>query len=285
MAIDTDRYVASGPAGAPRSRPLVKRALQVGKRLWLLGALMLAWQYVSSEVLSRSDPMASILFPPPSSVIRTGVEMVRRGDLAEHVTASLRRELVGVGLAVLIAVPLGVAIGWWRRFGEAVDPVFEFLRPIPPLAWIPLSILWFGLGETQNQFIILLAAFFPVLLNTITGVTGVDRNLVRAALCLGAGQWAVLRKVIIRGALPHVLTGIRIGVGIGWMALVAAELVAATSGLGFVITNGRNVLRSDQVMLGMVVIGILGLAMDAVLRAVIAQLIPWHESVRWRHRT
>src|SRR5262249_4881857 len=143
--------------------------------------------------------------------------------------------------------------------------------------------LWFGIGETQNQFIILLAAFFPILINTVTGVTGVDRNLIRAALCLGAGQRAVLRKVILRGALPNVMTGIRIGVGIGWMALVAAELVAATSGLGFVITNGRNVLRSDQVMLGMVVIGILGLVMDAALRVAIAQLNPWHESVRWRH--
>lgn len=260
--------------------PMVGRLVYVGKRAWMPAALAGVWQFVAAWLLPRWDPMASVLLPPPSTVIRTGVEMFARGEILWDVLASLKRELLGVGLAAVGAIPLGVAIGWWRGFGEAVSSVFDFLRPIPALAWIPLSILWFGIGDTQNQFVIFVASFFPMLLNTIAGVKGVDRNLIRAGLCLGAGQWALLRKVIIRGALPHVLVGVRIGVGIGWMALVAAELVGATSGLGFVITNARNVLRSDQIMLGMVAIGMIGLCMDGLLRLLIVRLIPWHESVR-----
>lgn len=252
----------------------------VAKRLWVPAGLVIVWQYVSAWLLPHWDPMASILMPPPSTVIGTGMELISRGEMLGDALVSLKRELIGVGLAAVIAIPLGVAIGWWRWFGEAVGYVFELLRPIPVLAWIPLSILWFGIGDTQNQFVIFLAAFFPMMLNTIAGVQGIDRNLVRAALCLGAGQWALLRKVIIRGALPQVFVGVRIGVGIGWMALVAAELVAATSGLGFVITNARNVLRSDQIILGMVAIGILGFCMDALMRFLFVRLIPWHESVR-----
>jgi ABC-type nitrate/sulfonate/bicarbonate transport system permease component len=143
-----------------------------------------------------------------------------------------------------------------------------------------LSILWFGIGDTQNEFIIFLAAFFPMLLNTVSGVQGVDTNLIRAAESHGANRWNVFWTVVLRGALPTIFVGARIGLGIGWMALVAAELVAATSGLGFLINNARNVFRTDHVVLGMAVIGILGLAMDFALRRLARLLMPWHPASR-----
>ena len=153
------------------------------------------------------------------------------------------------------------------------------LRPVPPLAWIPLSILWFGIGDTQNQFIIFLGIFFPILLNTFAGVVGVEPNLIRAARCLGASEWEVLRRVVLRAALPQIVTGIRIGLGVGWMALVAAELVGANSGLGFLINDARTVLRTDYVIVGMATIGLVGLLIDWLIRVLVRRLLPWSRTM------
>jgi len=171
-------------------------------------------------------------------------------------------------------------MSWWPAVEEQLDPLMEILRPIPPLAWIPLSILWFGIGDTQNQFIIFLAVFFPILLNTISGVKSIEPNLIRAARCLGAKQWNILWRVILRAALPQIVTGIRIGLGVGWMALVAAELVGATSGLGFLINDARTVLRTDYVIVGMITIGIVGLLIDWSIRSLARMLLPWSRSSR-----
>src|SRR5206468_2531218 len=147
-------------------------------------------------------------------------------------------------------------MGWYRGVRAQLDPVIEVLRPIPPLAWIPLSILWFGIGDEQNEFIIFLGMFFPILLNTIQGVRAADQILVRAARSLGADERRVLTRVILKAALPQIVTGVRVGLGFGWMALVAAELVGANSGLGFLINDARSVLRTDIIVVGMLTIGI-----------------------------
>jgi ABC-type nitrate/sulfonate/bicarbonate transport system permease component len=146
---------------------------------------------------------------------------------------------------------------------------------VPPLAWIPLSILWFGIGDEQNEFIIFLGMFFPILLNTTAGVKNVDPNLVRAARSLGASERKVLTRVVFKAALPQIVTGVRIGLGIGWMALVAAELVGANSGLGFLINDARSMLRTDIIIVGMLTIGIMGLLIDASLRMLMRRLLPW----------
>jgi len=170
-------------------------------------------------------------------------------------------------------------MGWSKVVHDQVDPVIEMLRPVPPLAWIPLSILWFGIGDTQNQFIIFLGIFFPILLNTIAGVANVEPNLVRAARCLGANDWEVLWRVVLRAALPQIVTGVRIGLGVGWMALVAAELVGANSGLGFLINDARTVLRTDYVIVGMATIGVVGLFIDWVIRSLSRRLLPWSRAL------
>lgn len=244
-------------------------------RLALPLLLLAAWQYVSMSVL---DETTRVLLPAPTAVAGAAWELVDSGELFRHLFDSLRREFTAFCWS-LAAIPLGVAMGWWKPVNDQLDPLIEMLRPIPPLAWIPLSILWFGVGDTQNQFIIFLGIFFPILLNTITGVRGVELNLVRAARCLGSGEGTLLRRVVLPAALPQIITGIRIGLGVGWMALVAAELVGASSGLGFLINDARTLLRTDIVIVGMVAIGLVGLALDMVIRWLSRRVLPWSRSM------
>jgi len=240
----------------------------------LAAALILIWEYISSIWLPRVDATLVTLLPPPSAIALAARDLIASGDLPRHLWASLKRELVAFAFA-LAAIPLGIAMGWWKWVNEQVDPIIETLRPIPPIAWIPLSILWFGIGDAQNQFIIFLGIFFPILINTITGVKGIETNLIRASQSLGATQWHILRKVVLRAALPQILTGIRVGFGFGWMALVAAELVGASSGLGFLINDARSVLRTDIILLGMLTIGVTGFLIDIAVRKLARRLLPW----------
>ena len=232
------------------------------------------WQFISSVVLPKVDANLVALMPPPTEVLAAAWELIQSGELFKHFWASLQRELVAFVYAS-IAIPIGILMGWSKTAQSLFEPIFEMLRPIPPIAWIPLAILWFGIGDLQNQFIIFLGIFFPLLINTITGVKNVEHNVVRAARCLGASETEVLTKVVFRAAMPQIITGIRVGLGVGWMALVAAELVGATSGLGWLISDARSVLRTDIILVGMVSIGAAGLFIDQGLRMVAKKLLPW----------
>ena len=232
------------------------------------------WQFISAVVLPKVDANLVALMPPPTEVLAAAWELIQSGELFKHFWASLQRELVAFAYA-LIAIPIGILMGWSKTAQSLFEPIFEMLRPIPPIAWIPLAILWFGIGDLQNQFIIFLGIFFPLLINTITGVKNVEHNVVRAARCLGASETEVLTKVVFRAALPQIITGVRVGLGVGWMALVAAELVGATSGLGWLISDARSVLRTDIILVGMVSIGAAGLFIDQGLRMVAKKLLPW----------
>lgn len=250
-------------------------ALRKLRGLTLLFVLIAAWQYASTQLL---DDTTRNLLPAPSAVLAAAWQLIMSGDLLHNLVDSVRRELVAFVWACA-AIPLGIAMSWWPLVEEQVDPIVEILRPVPPLAWIPLSILWFGIGNTQNEFIIFLGIFFPILLNTINGVKGIEPNLIRAARCLGASEASILTSVVFRAALPQILTGVRIGLGVGWMALVAAELVGAISGLGFMINDARSVLRTDSIIVGMATIGLVGLAMDSALRLLMRRLLPWSRAV------
>jgi ABC-type nitrate/sulfonate/bicarbonate transport system permease component len=269
-------------AGALPSRTLsaccaVRAVFRWAARFSLLAAVLVTWEILSGLVMPRWDPHFALLLPPPSHVIRTMVRLMATGDLFLHIGSSLRRVCIGYLMAAVMAIPLGVAIGWWQWVELLVDPLVHLLRPIPPLAWIPISILWFGIGDAQNEFIIWLCAFFPILLNTIAGVKAIDPLHVRAALCLGATRPALFRRVILNSALPSIVTGLRIGLGIAWMGLVAAELVAAPSGLGYLISDARSLLATDVVVVGMVTIGLLGLLIDIAMRWVAKVFLPWHD--------
>jgi ABC-type nitrate/sulfonate/bicarbonate transport system permease component len=259
----------------PPPPPAWRRALSQLAHLWLLVLFVVAWELISTLGV-RVNPQLDVMMPPPTAVFSAAHDLLTRGVLFTHVIDSLRRVLIAVGAAAALGVPLGLAMGWSVGFRTAVDPLLEFIRPIPPLAWIPLSILWFGIGDTQNEYIIFLAAFFPVVLNAMAGARDVDSYLVRAGLSLGARPRDLFLTVVLPGSLPNIFTGLRVGLGIGWMALVAGELVAAPSGLGYLINNARTLFRSDYILLGMVLIGLLGLILDYLMRQVALLAMPWY---------
>ena len=272
---DPDDMARLAVSMVPPAPPAWRRLLSQVQHFWLLVAFIVVWQCISVFGL-RFNPQLDVMLPPPTAVFSAAVDLMNRGVLLTHIVDSLYRVLLAVGTASVIGIPLGLAMGWFPRFRSAVDPLLEFIRPIPPLAWIPLSILWFGIGDTQIVYIIFLAAFFPIVLNSMAGARDVDTYLVRAGLSLGARPRELFATVVLPGALPNIFTGVRVGLGIGWMALVAGELVAAPSGLGYMINNARTLFRSDYILLGMVLIGALGLLLDFIMRRLALLIMPWH---------
>jgi ABC-type nitrate/sulfonate/bicarbonate transport system permease component len=241
----------------------------------LLQMLPLAILFGVWEIASRSSENLALMLPPPSEVLNAAFQMLRNGGLQRDIAASLRRVFLALGFAAAIGLPLGLFIGMSKRVAWFFEPLISFFRPIPPLAWIPLSILWLGVSESQNVFIIFLGAFFPILLNSVQGVRQVDAQLVRAARTLGATPLSIASTVLIPGALPSIFVGLRVGTGIAWMALVAGEIVAADSGLGHLIMQGRMLFRPDFIIVGMVVIGLIGIALDFLLRTAQRLIMRW----------
>lgn len=227
-------------------------------------AILAAW----TAVLVLFKPHPSLL-PPPRLVAIELWRLVQTGELLVHLSASLLRVFSAWVLAGLVAVPLGLAMGRLRPVERLVDPLIEMIRPISPLAWIPLAILWFGIGEMGKVFVVFVGAFFPTLVTTVAGVKRVDLVLVQAGQVLGcADRGSLFRRIIFPAALPNIITGLRISFGTGWAAIIAAELVAARSGLGYLISNGVEILRADRVLVGMAIIGLLGVVFDQIFRSV-----------------
>jgi ABC-type nitrate/sulfonate/bicarbonate transport system permease component len=234
------------------------------------------------EALSAAGIVPENRLPPPTRVLGGLLELVTRGlppgsNLLGHCTASLRRVLGGVAAALAAGIPLGLLLGRSWRLRLFVNPFVELLRPIPPLAWVPLAILWLGIGDGSAVFLIFLGAFFPILLNTVGGVLSIDRGVIEAALILGATRRELFLKVLAPGALPATITGVRIAVGVGWMTLVAAEFTGVKSGygLGYMIMTARDIQRADLIVAGMLVIGAIGFAMDALIRVAERRLLRW----------
>jgi ABC-type nitrate/sulfonate/bicarbonate transport system permease component len=197
--------------------------------------------------------------------------------LHNHILYSLYRVALGYAIAALLAIPLGLLMGWSSGLLRMVRPLFELIRPIPPLAWIPIAILWFGIGIKSAAFIIFLGAFFPILLNTISGVLSIHPILIEAARTLHASERDIFLKVLFPGAIPSIFVGMRIGIGIGWMTLVAAEFTGVKEGfgLGYMIMTARDIQRPDEILAGMLVIGVIGLLIDIGLRATESKTIKW----------
>lgn len=239
-------------------------------------AVLILWQLLAAPGwLGRGTPTPVEVAVGLYQLAATGFPPGYR--LPGHVLASLVRVLFGFGAAALVAVPLGILMGWSRTLDAVVDPLVEAVRPVPPLAWLPLAVTWFGIGYASASFLIFLGALFPILLNTITGVRSVDPHLVEAARTLGAGRRTVLVKVLAPGALPSVTTGLRIGMGIAWMTVIAAELTGVKSGygLGYLIMSARDVARMDYVVAGIVVIGIVGFLLDRLIRCAERRALRW----------
>ncbi len=218
-----------------------------------------------------------VLLPSPERLLLAAWELFAEGVLVEHTIASLWRVLVGFLLAGLVGIAFGVVLGWSRVLSDLVRPIVESLRPIPPIAWTPIAILWFGVGNAPSYFLVFIGAVFPVFVNTFSAVRNIDRTQINAALCLGAGPGILIRDILIPASLPIIFPGLRIALGVGWMCVVAAELIAAQSGLGYMIQQNRVLLQTQNVVTGMITIGLVGFAMSALMSLLERRLIPWME--------
>nr|WP_154324438.1 taurine ABC transporter permease TauC [Pantoea sp. 201603H] len=245
-----------------------------------LAILTLIWWSVTAFGL-----LGPLFLPAPQQVLQklfaiASPQGFMDATLWQHLTASLTRILVALFAAAFIGIPVGIAMGLNSTVRGILDPLIELYRPVPPLAYLPLMIIWFGIGETSKILLIYLAIFAPVALSAMAGVKSAQQVRLRAARSLGASRWQVLWLVILPGALPEILTGLRIGLGVGWSTLVAAELIAATRGLGFMVQSAGEFLATDVVLAGIAVIAIIAFTLELGLRALQRRLTPWHGEQR-----
>ena len=260
----------SAPASAnPMCRAAFWRvtvALPLGVAVLLLAAWHGAVRWSGSDI-----------FPTPLEVVRGLGELIRQGLLLKYIVASLFRVTWGFGLAVLVGVPLGLVLGWFRVAYSAFNPFIQILRPISPIAWIPVAILWFGVKDSAPIFLIFLASVFPIAVSAMAAVQNMQQVYLRAAQNFGLSGIPLFRRVILPAALPQIITGLRIALGVAWLVVVAAEMIAVNSGLGYLIIDARNAgKRYDLVVAGMVMIGLIGLVLDGLMRQ-----LEKFDAVRW----
>jgi taurine transport system permease protein len=236
----------------------------------LIGLWMLATELGWVKPLFLPSPLAII-----GEFYKTATEGFANYTLLQHTWISALRVFGALALACATAIPIGLAMGMNRVMRGVFDPPIEFYRPVPPLAYLPLMIVWFGIGELSKVLLIFLAIFAPVAIGTRSGVKSVSIEQVHAAYSLGANRWQVLGQVILPAALPEIITAVRIGMGVGWTTLVAAEMVAATSGIGFMVLTASEFLQTDIVIMGIVIIAAIAYAFDLVMRWLERRLVPW----------
>lgn len=217
----------------------------------------------------------AFLLPAPVKVLNTLFELGQSGALWRHTLVSLQRVGLGFALAVIAAILLAVVFSRSAAIRRLIDPLLEFVRQIPPLALTPLLILWLGIGEIQKVAIIMLACFFPIFLGVRGGIEQVDQKLIEVGRVFGLSQGEIMRRVVLPSSLPSIVVGLRIGLGYSWRALVGAELIASSAGLGYLIVDAENLARTDIVLAGILVIGAIGLLADQMLKSVIAKAAPW----------
>jgi sulfonate transport system permease protein len=233
-------------------------------------ALLLLWQVASSTGLISTRVLAA-----PTTVLEAAWVLLSTGELQNHLWVSLGRVARGLGIGVSLGLVLALVSGLFRLGEELLDPSIQMLRTLPVLALVPLFILWFGIGETPKVALVALGTLFPVYLNTYAGIRGIDSKLVEAASTVSLGRWGLIWHVILPGALPSTLVGLRYSLGVAWLILVISEQINATAGIGYLMTNAREFLRTDVIVVGLVVYGLLGLSTDALVRAVERRVLGW----------
>jgi NitT/TauT family transport system permease protein len=228
------------------------------------------------EAVSRAEVVPKFLLVPPSVVATSLMSMLGDGTLMPNILASMGRVLVGYGLAVVAGITLGMLMGWFSVVDSVLDPIVELVRPVSPLAILPLSMLWFGIGEPSKYFVICYGCFFPILINTFVGVRGIPKSTVEAARTLGANTWELLVKVILKSGLPMMLAGARISFAVGMIVMVAAEMINADRGLGYMILTAQQTFNTINLYVGIVTIAIIGFIGDRVIRLLRKLLCPWY---------
>lgn len=251
----------------------VSKSGSVGKKInyiILPILIILIWEFVSKFGL-----VPSILLPPISSVVKSFVSQIQSGQLLNDLISSLSRVIKGYLGGAVFGIVFGIAMGISRRTNNFFTIIFNSVRQIPPLAWIPLFILWFGIGETSKVIMIAMGAFFAVLLNTINGIVSVPKEYIEVAKLYKIKKLDLFRKAYLPSAVPSIFVGLRLGAGSSWMSVVAAEMIASSSGIGYRINDARSLMQPDVVIVGMFVIGIIGLLMDVGLRKLSKAVTKW----------
>ena len=261
---------------AALASPARRRALDVLVYVRTMAVFLVVWALAAAW---KSNPA---LLPQPWAAIDAFIDLAMDGELFLHAAISFGRMLGSLALAALVAVPLGLALGLSRRLEAIVDPTVELLRPISGIAWIPLALFIFGIGNALPVFIMTYAGFFPILLGTIAGVRSVDRRLIDAARTMGVPQRTIVTRVVVPAALPSLMVAVRLGVASSWTAVVAAELIGAPSGLGYAVEWYRELLSTPQVMSFIAMIGVLGYLCDLGVRSLSRWLTPWAREERAR---
>ncbi len=273
----------------------LKNGMAIFKRT-LQGTIVPVVLLIVWEALTQSGFINPQILPAPSQVLLKWIAYLKplepydpanmsylawlfSGELPHDALASIIRVVGGFGIGAGLALPLGLLMGGSARFYQLMNPLVQLLRPIPPIAYIPLAILWFGLGNPPAFFLISLGAFFPVLMNTISGVRTVDEIYIRAARNLGASGATLFLRVILPAATPHILTGLRVGIGVAFIVVIVAEMIAVNNGLGFRILEAREFMWSDKIIAGMITIGLLGLAIDTGMDRINRYLLRWHRGM------
>ena len=259
-------------SGNRLGKRLGRRVLLTVPPLLVIAAVVALWWWL----VVRTE---SAIFPTPWQVVTGALELAKDGTLWEHIGASLFRVGTGFALAMVVAIPLGLWMGWVAGAYVTLNPIFQMLRPISPIAWIPLAILWFGVGDVSPIFLIFISSVFPMIVQTTSGVHTIERRYLRAAANFGVSRAVLFRRVVIPAVLPQIIVGMRIGLGVAWLVVVAAEMIALRSGLGYMIMDSRNAgNRYDLVIAGMIIIGLIGLLLDGATR-----LLERLKTVKWRY--
>ena len=245
----------------------------------ILTALTLLSIFLAWYAIARFRLVSELFVPHPALVWQAFLDILTEGyrgeTLLRHLADSLYRVVVGFLLAVVTAVPLGLAIGYSSRVRAIFDPLIEFYRPLPPLAYYTLLVIWLGIENESKIALLYLAAFPPLSVSAMAGVKGVTPERIQGARSLGAGRWQVFRYVIFPSCLPEIFTGMRVSIGFTYTTLVAAEMVAATSGVGWMVLDASKFLRSDVIFMDNIVMGITGIALDRIIRVVERRVVPW----------
>ena len=252
-----------------RTRALRRRERPVVRALGLIGLLAL-W-----ELLTRTGAVPALFLPSPLGVLTAAVQMLRSGELLTHLATSLGRIVLGFGLGALGGMAVGLTVGVFGLADAVGTPLIAATFPIPKIALLPLLILWLGIGEASKVAVITLGVFFPMAINTYAGVRHADPLLLRAAVSFGAGRWSLVRKVMLPSALPMIFAGLRLGAGTALLLLVAAEMIAASSGIGFLVLNAQNLMETTALMVGIVLLSLLGLVSHWLLTRLERAVIPW----------
>ena len=235
-------------------------------RSFLLAGLAFTILLITWELMARFSGWSVHVFPGPLTVFRGMGELIVDGTLLNHTVASLFRITVGFYLAILLGLPLGIILGRNKKINDLLNPIIQFLRPISPIAWIPLAMLWFGIGDQPAIFLIFLSSFFPLVVATTITVSSINPVFFQVATNFNFNRAEIITKIIIPAITPATITTLRISLSVAWLVVVAAEMIAVRSGLGYLILDSRNGLRMDYVMVGMIVIGIVGLLLDLIVR-------------------